>query len=74
MNDLKLLILQECQAEWLKVARVIWAVRDAAGLPDTDEIYDDVESALRSLVNEGFVDLAGDIAKWRHSEVRLSKR
>jgi hypothetical protein len=63
-------ILFFTRVEWLKVARVLGDVRrDYSG--KGNEISDaTLQARLRALIDDGRLEGAGDVSRWRHSEVR----
>ena len=65
-------ILANCQATWLKVARIVAFTHKDLGLPDDDETYDTVALELAKLVETGRLEAVGDLSNWRESEVRLA--
>ena len=73
MPDIKSVILSNCRDKWQKVARVVWRSHNELSLPDDDESYALVEQELKALVGEGALEIAGDLSRWRDSEVRLVK-
>jgi hypothetical protein len=66
-------ILALSRADWQKLAKIIVLVSRERGT-STDEAYQEVADRIRRLVDVGLIDARGDLAKWRHSEVRLSRR
>lgn len=65
-------ILRNCRPTWLKVARVIASAHSELGLPDEEADYYAVADELLRLVELGELEIAGDPANWRYSEVRLA--
>jgi hypothetical protein len=78
MSDLSLLsndeidamLLAQVEDRWLKVARVILNAMEAFENWDEDRLT----LRMKALVHEGKIESAGDISKWRFSEVRLPPR
>jgi hypothetical protein len=68
-DDIDQAILAQCREQWLKVARVLAFTVNALENSITDEAAAD---RLATLVAAGRLEARGDIAKWRHSEVRLA--
>jgi hypothetical protein len=76
MNDLSLLtddqvdamLLAEVKNHWLKTAMVIARALEAHENWDEDR----VSARIETLVDGGKIECAGDVRKWRFSEVRLA--
>lgn len=64
-------ILACCGLRWRKVAYVIAKVTQDSGLDEKAWGYDTVAKRLRVLVRKHELHAAGNIWKWRRSEVRL---
>jgi hypothetical protein len=64
-------IIASADRRFLKVARVVTTAADKLGLPDSTDGYKIVADRLYVLVEEGRLVAAGDVTRWRHSEVRL---
>jgi len=63
-------ILAAVGRQFLKVARIIAEVGDRFGTRD-DEFYERVAIRIAALVVEKRLQSAGDITRWRYSEIRL---
>ncbi len=63
-------ILAAVGRQFLKVARIIAEVGDHFGTRD-DEFYERVAIRIAALVVEKRLQSAGDITRWRYSEIRL---
>lgn len=63
-------ILAAVGRQFLKVARIIAEVGDRFGTRD-DEFYERVAIRIAALVLEKRLQSAGDITRWRYSEIRL---
>lgn len=71
--DLDQLLLSFCTGRWQKVAMIVgktYEVLEARGDMVTG-IADRVDARMAILVSSGQLEAEGDIARWRHSEVRL---
>jgi len=70
-EEIDRLILSSTRAEWLNVARVVTAVIKECERRrlSTDEYF--VAHRIRILVAHGRLGAQGNLAHWRHSEVRL---
>jgi uncharacterized protein DUF3658 len=64
------LILARAQPQWRKVAYIIASIGHDMNMT-TDEDYDGIATRIAALVKSGKLEVQGDLAKWRHSEVRL---
>ena len=64
-------IMASADRRFLKVAMVVVRAADKLGLPDTTDRYETVANRLYQLVAHGRLLAAGDVTRWRHSEVRL---
>jgi hypothetical protein len=67
------LILSVAQAQWRKVAMILSQVIAARGGRGDDAELEYVAQRVRTLVENGRLQAQGDLSKWRHSEVRLSR-
>jgi Protein of unknown function len=71
MNEiLDVLILSLARERWLKVARIIGQVSERTGektKPDATAMR------IRALVDNGKLEVKGDLSRWRYSEVRLAQ-
>ncbi len=65
-------ILQNCRSTWLKVARVLRTTHEDLGLPDDDAAFNSIALELEKLVEAGTLEAAGELSKWRESEVRIA--
>lgn len=70
MSNIRSVILSNCHEKWLKVARVVWRVHMELSLPDDDDGYALVENELKHMVDDGILEVVGDLSNWRQSEVR----
>ena len=67
-EQLDAMLLAQVQDRWLKTARIVAnALRE---FEDSDRISERMEA----LVAQGKIECAGDVRKWRFSEVRLRPR
>ena len=67
-EQLGAMLLAQVQDRWLKTARIVAnALRE---FEDSDRISERMEA----LVAQGKIECAGDVRKWRFSEVRLRPR
>lgn len=66
-------VLAAVDVHWRKVAMVIARAAEGLqlGLPNADEGYRTIARRIEALVSAGRLTSQGDIAKWRHSEIRL---
>jgi uncharacterized protein DUF3658 len=69
-DKLDQLILARAQPQWRKVAYIIASIGHDMSMT-TDEDYDCIAARIVALVRSGKLEAQGDLAKWRHSEVRL---
>jgi hypothetical protein len=67
-DDIDQAILAQCREQWQKVAKVLATTVNALEDSITHEAAGE---RLATLVEAGRLEAQGDIAKWRHSEVRL---
>lgn len=58
--------------KWQKVAMVIGVVGKDIASPERDDEFDRVAKRIYALVRAGRVAAAGDIKRWRESEIRLA--
>jgi len=65
------LILSACSKNYLKVARIIGDVCDALGEMPYDDNGLIIERRIRELIAQGKLEGAGDLSRWRFSEIRL---
>lgn len=65
-------ILEACTKRFLKVARIIVDVSKKLGQPPHDENGLVIEKRIRSLIDAGKLEGAGDLSRWRFSEIRLT--
>jgi hypothetical protein len=76
-KDIDGIIFSELKPHWRKVAMVVRQAFDRceeAGLPLSREGRHEIFAArLRHLADNDQIEGAGDLRKWRHSEVRLKK-
>lgn len=65
-------ILASVERSWRKVAMVIAKASDVLGgeMPRGDEGLNVIASRIQALVRDGRLVAQGDVAMWRHSEVR----
>ena len=71
-SDIDAAILSVASDKWQKVAMIIAKVAPPRESSDSD--YDQVAERIIALVDNGQLESAGDVTRWRHSEVRLKKR
>ncbi len=66
-------VLAVCESGWRKVAMIILKAADRLGpdLPEGDPGYDLIAQRIAALVSAGHLVSQGNLARWRHSEVRL---
>jgi hypothetical protein len=67
-DDIDSLILAHTQPQWQKVAMIIAKVGQPTGIE-----YEIIAARINALVADGKPDSAGNIERWRHSEVRLKQ-
>ena len=76
-KDIDEIIFSELKPHWLKVAMVVSRAFNRCeelGLPISREgRYEVFAARLRELADTDQIEGAGDLRKWRHSEVRLKK-
>jgi hypothetical protein len=73
-SELDELILSFCDNHWRKVARVAGKTLDALearGIAIDGTIAEHFDARLATLIGGGQLEGAGNIRKWRYSEVRL---
>jgi hypothetical protein len=71
-SEIDAAILSVASERWQKVAMVIELVAPPGESNHGD--YDQVAERILALVEQGQLESAGDVMRWRHSEVRLKKR
>jgi len=71
-DELDQLILARAQPQWRKVAYIIASIGHDLNAT-TDEEYEALAARISALVKAGKLEAQGNLAKWRHSEVRLSQ-
>ena len=64
-------IMAAARPQFLKVARIIADVATDFGRRD-DEFLERIAARIEALVASRGLEAAGDISKWRQSEIRLS--
>jgi hypothetical protein len=64
------LIFSETCEHWRKVARIIARVSDR--VPDGPH-FEEITARIQALVNEGKLEVEGDLPRWGHSEVRRAQ-
>jgi hypothetical protein len=69
-NELDRWILARAQVQWRKVAYIIASVGHEVNAT-TDAEYEAIAGRIAALVRIGRLEAQGDLARWRHSEVRL---
>lgn len=78
MNDtdaqIDALILAVAGTEWQKTAMVISAVFDHPDFNKDEHSAQDVAERLYILVDNGQLDIQGNMRRWRNSEVKLYGR
>lgn len=78
MNDtdvqIDALILAVAGTEWQKTAMVISAVFDHPDFNKDAHSAQDVAERLYILVDNGQLDIQGNMRRWRNSEVKLYER
>lgn len=76
-KDIDDIIFSELNRQWRKVARVVGQAFNRCeelGLPLPREgRYEIFGARLQELAEKDRIEGAGDLRKWRHSEVRLKK-
>ena len=65
------LILSACSKNFLKVARIIGDVCTTLGEIPYDDNGPIIEKRIRALIEQGKLEGAGDLSRWRESEIRL---
>ena len=65
-------ILEACTKRFMKVARIIVDVSNKLGQPQHDDNGLVFEKRIRSLIEAGKLECAGDLSRWRFSEIRLT--
>jgi len=68
-HDLDRLILAAARTQWSKMAMIIGRVWLECGRDAVSE--DAIASRIRNLVENGKLQAQGNLARWRHSEVKL---
>jgi hypothetical protein len=63
-------ILDAAGTQFLKVARIIADVSEEFGRMD-EKFLERIPARIGRLVSERQLEAIGDIARWRHSEIRL---
>ncbi len=72
--ELDRLLLSLCDPRWRKVARIAGNTLKALeeqGVPLDGTVADQIDARMAVLVGRGQLEAAGNIKKWRYSEVRL---
>ena len=74
VDDAVIAYLATTNGHWRKVAMVFGRVTEALGLefPEGQAGHALFDRRIEALVSDGRLVAQGDIALWRHSEVRLS--
>jgi Protein of unknown function len=73
-SELDQLILSFCIDRWRKVARIAGETLQALekrGVQLDGTVAEQFDARIADLVGSGQLEAAGNIKKWRHSEVRL---
>jgi Protein of unknown function len=73
-SDIDRMLLSFCEKRWLKVARIIgktMEVLERRGVEMDGGVADQMDARMAALVGSGQLEAAGNIKKWRYSEVRL---
>jgi hypothetical protein len=78
-------ILACCKPQFLKVARIIVDVATALKVPTVERLFNDealekpmgteaefIADRIKALVKAGTLDSAGNLDRWRYSEIRLT--
>ena len=74
-SDLDQLILSFCIDRWRKVARIAGATLqtlEERGVVVDGTVAEQIDARLAHLVGSGQLEAAGNIKRWRFSEVRLA--
>ena len=73
IDEAVIAFLATTNGRWRKVAMVFARVTDFLGaeFPEGQAGDDLFDRRMEALVRDGRLDARGDIAQWRHSEVRL---
>jgi hypothetical protein len=75
--ELDRLLLSFCNTQWRKVARIAGNTLTALeerGVRLDGTIADQIDARMAVLVGSGQLEAAGNIKKWRYSEVRLPRK
>ena len=64
-------ILNVATGSWRKVASVVVRACERLHTPADDALYHFVAERIAALVADGRLTARGNVADWRHSEVRL---
>lgn len=70
-RDIDALILLFAREQWRKVAMIISIVLDESGRRAIDVDEHAVAERIRALVDQGQLEVQGNLSDWRHSEVKL---
>jgi hypothetical protein len=73
-GDLDSLIVSELKPNWRKAAMVIVKVRDQCIARSLPISFDIIGARIQVLADAGALQSQGNLAMWRHSEVRLNQR
>ena len=68
-HDLDRLILAAARTQWSKVAMIIGRVWLECGRDAVTDVA--IAARIRDLVEDGKLQAQGNLARWRHSEVKL---
>ena len=68
------LILTAATDDWQKTALIISKVFDAPALEDKNDLGQKIAERLYILVDNGALDIQGNMRRWRDSAVKLPKK
>jgi hypothetical protein len=71
MDDIDQQILSAVSSRWQKVARIIAVVAGRTGEGQEHDNHCRIAKRIEALVDSGQLEVQGNIARWRFSEVRL---
>jgi hypothetical protein len=71
-QELDQIILSSASAGWQKTAMLIVRSLDRMKGEDTMTDFETIAARIEALVRSGRLEAAGNLAKWRYSEVRLA--
>lgn len=73
LTEIDAAIIRSTETRWMKTAMIIARADKVLRAANVDVDFEAIGKRVAALAASGQIEVAGDIMKWRHSEVRLAQ-